>query len=94
MGKTSLNSLFSSQGISSPEREIVGADGGGGTPVPIPNTAVKPTCAQDTWLEAAWENRQVPTPSIPPQNLIILWGFFYALFPLPTLSYTIDLLAT
>ena len=40
---------------------IVGADGGGGTPVPIPNTAVKPTCAEDTWLEAARENKQVPT---------------------------------
>ena len=39
----------------------VGADGGGGTPVPIPNTAVKPTCAENTWLEAAWENKQMPT---------------------------------
>ena len=61
--------MFSSQGIQSLEDGIpvrgfhrVGADGGGGTPVPIPNTAVKPTCAQDTWLEAARENRQVPTP--------------------------------
>ena len=51
--------LFSSQG--SCLEGIVGADGGGGTPVPIPNTAVKPTCAHDTWLEAAWENRQAPT---------------------------------
>ena len=40
---------------------LVGADGGGGTPVPIPNTAVKPTCVEDTWLEAARENRQMPT---------------------------------
>ena len=40
---------------------IVGVDGGGGTPVPIPNTAVKPTCVEDTWLEAARENRQMPT---------------------------------
>ena len=36
---------------------VVGADGGGGTPVPIPNTAVKPTCAEDTRLEAARENK-------------------------------------
>ena len=35
----------------------VGADGGEGTPVPIPNTAVKLTCADDTWLEAARDNR-------------------------------------
>ena len=32
---------------------IVGVDGGEGTPVPIPNTAVKLTRADDTWLEAA-----------------------------------------
>ena len=30
-----------------------GADDGEGTPVPIPNTAVKLTRADDTWLEAA-----------------------------------------
>ena len=35
----------------------VGADGGEGTPVPIPNTAVKLTCAENTWLEAAWEDK-------------------------------------
>ena len=34
--------------------EIVGADDGEGTPVPIPNTAVKLTRADNTWLEAAW----------------------------------------
>ena len=44
---------------------IVGVDGGGGTPVPIPNTAVKPTCVEDTWLEAARENRQMPTSQAP-----------------------------
>ena len=39
-----------------PEQEnisIVGADDGEGTPVPIPNTAVKLTRADNTWLEAA-----------------------------------------
>ena len=35
----------------------VGADGGEGTPVPIPNTAVKLTCAENTWLEAAREDK-------------------------------------
>ena len=43
--------------VKSPLIYIVGADGGEGTPVPIPNTAVKLTCAEDTWLEAARENR-------------------------------------
>ena len=35
----------------------VGADGGEGTPVPIPNTAVKLTCADNTWLVAAREDK-------------------------------------
>ena len=32
-------------------------------PVPIPNTVVKLICAEDTWREAAWENRSSPTPA-------------------------------
>ena len=35
----------------------VGADCGEGPPVPIPNTEVKLTCAEDTWREAARENK-------------------------------------
>ena len=27
------------------------------TPVPMPNTEVKPIGAESTWLEAAWEDR-------------------------------------
>ena len=42
------------------KNSAVGADGGEGTPVPIPNTAVKLICADDTWLEAARENRWTP----------------------------------
>ena len=30
------------------------------TPVPIPNTVVKPFSADDTWWEAAWESRTQP----------------------------------
>ena len=51
---------------------IVGVDGGGGTPVPIPNTAVKPTCVENTWLEAARENRQMPTLQAP--EVVLLPG--------------------
>ena len=36
---------------------IVGVDDGEGTPVPIPNTAVKLIRAHDTWLEATRDNR-------------------------------------
>ena len=31
------------------ERKVSGGYGGGDIPVPIPNTAVKPTCADGTW---------------------------------------------
>ena len=37
--------------------EEVGADDGEGTPVPIPNTAVKLTGADNTWLEAARDDK-------------------------------------
>ena len=33
----------------------------GGPPVPIPNTAVKPDCAEDTCLETDRKNRSLPT---------------------------------
>ena len=34
----------------------------GETPVPIPNTMVKPRTADDTTLGTAWESRWVPDP--------------------------------
>ncbi len=40
---------------------IVGVDNGEGPPVPIPNTEVKLTSAEDTCLETDWENRSMPT---------------------------------
>ena len=40
---------------------IVGVDCGEGPPVPIPNTAVKLTCADNTWLETAREDKASPT---------------------------------
>ena len=36
---------------------IVGVDCDEGPPVPIPNTVVKLICAENTWLEAAREDR-------------------------------------
>ena len=42
------------------ERMISGGHGGGETPVPIPNTAVKPASADGTWGEAPWESRTPP----------------------------------
>src|SRR5260221_14193997 len=37
-----------------------GGDCGGETPVPIPNTAVKPARADGTWGETPWESRSPP----------------------------------
>ena len=44
---------------------IVGVFSGEGPPVPIPNTEVKLTCAEDTCLETDWENRSMPTQEAP-----------------------------
>src|SRR3984885_11197344 len=40
--------------------QVSGGHGGGVTPVPIPNTAVKPARADGTWGEAPWESRSLP----------------------------------
>ena len=37
-----------------------GGYSGGVTPVPIPNTEGKPSCADGTWWETAWESRTPP----------------------------------
>ena len=39
---------------------ISGDDGERDPPVPIPNTEVKPLCADGTWLETARESRTLP----------------------------------
>ena len=39
----------------------VGVDGAGDPPVPISNTVVKPSGAEDTCLVTGWENRKMPT---------------------------------
>ncbi len=48
------------RGDIAPEHKVSGGHGGGETPVPIPNTAVKPTRADGTWGEAPWESRSLP----------------------------------
>jgi hypothetical protein len=37
-----------------------GDDGGGDTPLPIPNREVKPACADGTAGETPWESRSSP----------------------------------
>ena len=38
----------------------IGAHGARETPVPMPNTAVKPSSGYNTWPIKAWENSTVP----------------------------------
>ena len=40
--------------------QVSGDHGGGETPVPIPNTEVKPASADGTWGVAPWESRTSP----------------------------------
>ena len=44
----------------------VGVDDAEGPPVPIPNTEVKLSGSENTWLATARENREMPTLYIPP----------------------------
>ena len=48
-------------GMDAKKQPIVGVSNGEGPPVPIPNTEVKLTSADNTWLEAAREDRSMPT---------------------------------
>ena len=42
-----------------------GGDYGEATPVPIPNTVVKLSSADNTWLVTTWEDRSLPVYFIP-----------------------------
>ena len=51
--------LFSFQGANL--NRVVGVFNGEGPPVPIPNTEVKLTSAENTCLATDWEDRSMPT---------------------------------
>ena len=40
---------------------MAGVDDGEEPPVPIPNTEVKLSGAENTWLVTAWKDREMPT---------------------------------
>ncbi len=56
------------------ESHSFGGDCEGVTPVPIPNTEVKPFSADGTWLEMAWESRTPP--DFLKESTLIEGGFF------------------
>jgi hypothetical protein len=49
--------------------KLSGGNGGGATPVPIPNTEVKPSSADGTALVTVWESRSLPEAFFVVQNL-------------------------
>ncbi len=52
-----------------------GGHSGGVTPVPIPNTEVKPTSADGTWEETPWESRTPPDFSFANAPAIVVGAF-------------------
>ena len=61
--------------IRNPETKKFSGDGCRDPPVPMPNTAVKPTNAESTWGEAPWEDRK---PLIQVRTHTFLYvSFFY-----------------
>ena len=52
----------------------IGADWDAGPPVPIPNTEVKLSSAEDSWLVTACENRKMPTQSKTPIGCFAIYS--------------------
>ena len=50
-----------------PSKTLTGGNDGEVPPVPIPNTVVKLSSAESTWLDTAREDRSLPVPSFIPQ---------------------------
>src|SRR5262245_40425040 len=70
---------------------ILGGIAGGATPVPIPNTEVKPSWADGTALATAWESRSLPGLISPKQGCVcfgIPWtpGLVVRAFGFPRMS--------
>ena len=55
--------LCSCQGSIKQPRKSTGGNDGEVPPVPIPNTVVKLSSAESTWLDTAREDRSLPVPS-------------------------------
>src|SRR6267378_8495218 len=66
---------------------VLGPSSGGVTPVPIPNTVVKPTSAEDTRDVGPWENRSGPGSKDPdakaPRSFVFLKSFMVMRAPAP-----------
>ena len=70
-------------------RNQFGAHGARATPVPMPNTEVKPRRGYNTWPIKAWENSTVPNYTIKPPNrrLFVYSGAFYCVLMGPRMLF-------
>ena len=65
-GQSENHSMCSCQGATKQNKfTISGGNDERVTPVPIPNTEVKPLSADGTWLDTARESRSLPDSNIP-----------------------------
>ena len=55
------------------QNPIVGVFNGEGPPVPIPNTEVKLTSAENTCLATDWEDRSMPTQGLEFFGTLFFW---------------------
>ena len=56
---------------------IPGDHTGGATPVPIPNTEVKSSRADDTAVERLWESRALPGSLVKSPQMLLSVGFSF-----------------
>ena len=73
-----LTNQYALHYISNLEIKVSGGFAGGVTPVPIPNTEVKPSMADDTWTARSWESRLLPDLNRRP---VEIRAFFISLLP-------------
>lgn len=60
--------------------ELAGDYSEGETPVPIPNTEVKPFCADGTAWETLWESRTLPASFFNISNQKIEYKYFHQIY--------------
>ena len=53
-----------------------GVNGAEVPPVPIPNTEVKLSCAESTWLDTAWEDMSMPVSKKKEHTLLCVLSFY------------------
>jgi hypothetical protein len=71
--------------------KLLGGDSDGVTPVPIPNTVVKPVYVDGTTWETAWESRKPPGLNPNPPITHVIGGFLLTILCIHTLIRTLKI---